>query len=650
MKQKTSRTLKSGEPRTDPIPTRPAWADWPRLWLEMLFLSALIAIPLSFHPATSHTIVIKDFLAQFYALNFLLLGGALLIRERFWSTAPKSIWIPLLLYVLYGTARAFQSPYLEHSWTQWAITLSGISAIIPAYLVFQRESSASRALWVLGAVAAMVSIYAGFQFAAALTGVKGIDPVNWAWDSAPIVGSFLRFADTNLEKMEWERFEGFGPLPGACSTLGNPNFFAGFLIPLFGLFAGLSLWKLFTRSDKEKSRKWLGISAPILVYVLVLLAILMAGSRGGLLGMGGVAVGVLLLYGGVLLRKGERVYGLASIGMGLAIALVISCTLFVLFWPANRESAEQTFGSVENRSIVYRCTSWLIRDHFFIGVTPGNFTIRFPYYLTGPEAEQYGWLEAPEEKVLEHAHSEYLEIWSDLGVVGLILWLATLIGFFRFLWWGLRSFEQPFSRWLILGIAVGVLGALFQNLISVSLRWVASAWIFWTFIGAGTGWVVGKFATQNGRSKPLPFWIVPMTFLLAMILFLPNTKRWAADWHFVRGRDLLQHGSPKAEEELQRTIELNPRFPQSYYLLAGHYYTNSRFEDAIENYKKVQQLRGNVVVLTENLATSYFKLSTTLEQEADREEALLTAIELYEGSLERHPTFPRLYDYLSRAY
>ncbi|MCA9432856.1 MAG: hypothetical protein KC940_20235, partial [Candidatus Omnitrophica bacterium] len=207
-----------------------------------------------------------------------------------------------------------------------------------------------------------------------------------------------------------------------------------------------------------------------------------------------------------------------------------------------------------------------------------------------------------------------------------------------------------FSRWLILGIAVGVLGALFQNLISVSLRWVASAWIFWTFIGAGTGWVVGKFRPKTDRPKPLPFWLIPMAFVLAMILFLPNTKRWAADWHFVRGRDLLQHGSPKAEEELQRTIELNPRFPQSYYLLAGHYYTNSRFEDAIENYKKVQQLRGNVVVLTENLATSYFKLSTTLEQEADREEALLTAIELYEGSLERHPTFPRLYDYLSRAY
>jgi len=620
------------------------------LWLEILFLSSLVAIPLSFHPNTSHTIVVKDFLGIFYSLNFLLLGGALLIRQRFWNRIPKSIWVPLVLYILYGTARSFQSPYFEHSWTQWTLTLAGISAAIPAYLVFQRSRPASRCLWVMAIIVLATCVYSGFQFIAGLTGVQTIDPVNWAWESAPFLGDLLDSAEFNLARMDWEPFEGFGTLPGVCSTLGNPNFFAGFLIPLLGLFAGLSIrWFARDRASAKKVGRTESVSL-FIIPLLGLCALFFAGSRGGLVGLAGVMVGLAIAYGSLLRCRGMKRIGTGLMFGGAGLAVTVGVALFVLFWPANQEAAENTFGSVENRSIVYRCTSWLIRDHFFFGVTPGNFTIRFPYYLTGPEAEQYGWLEAPEEKVLEHAHSEYLEVWSDLGLVGFLLWLSTLAAWFRFLWRGWTASDNVFSSWLIAGIAAGILGALFQNLISVSLRWIASAWIFWTFIGAGVGCVQGILQQNERESRNLPFWVLPVTAVLAMALFLPNVKSWTADWHFVLGREYLKVDSPKAEEELLHAIELNPRFPQSYYLLAGHYFTTSRFEDAIDYYNKVRDLRGDVVVLSENLATAYFKLSTTLEKEADRQEALLTAIELYENSLERHPTFPRLYDYLSRAY
>ncbi len=616
----------------------------------MVFLSSLITLPIGFHPATSHTIIVKDYLALFYSLHFLLLGGALLFKEGFWRTVPPSFWIPLLLYAIYGTVRSFQSPYIEHSWAQWSLTLAGISVVIPASLVFRREASARRCLSVLATVTTLVCLYAVFQFIAALTGVKTIDPVNWPWDSAPLIGEFLKISETNLQIMEWERFEGFGSLPGACSTLGNPNFFAGFLIPLVGLFAGLFLRRFFAKTGVTHSFKSVRSVFSPFVLLLALLSLFFAGSRGGLLGLGGVLIGLAVGLGLWFLYRNHRRLGIALLAGSLIGTLTILCALFVLFWPSNQDAAETTFGSVENRSIVYRCTSWLIRDHFLFGVTPGNFTIRFPYYLTGPEAEEYGWMEAPEEKVLEHAHSEYLEIWSDLGMVGLALWLITLAMWFRYLWSGWRETDSQFSKWLIAGIAAGVLGALFQNLISVSLRWVASSWIFWAFIGAGLGWVQSHRTYARSKKGLLPLWVVPVCSLLALVLFLPSASRWTADWHFVRGREYLRHGSPMAEKELLRTIELNPRFPQSYYLLAGHCYTESRFDEAIEHYNKVRELRGDVVVLTENLATAYFKLSTTLEKEADRQEALLTAIELYENSLERHPTFPRLYDYLSRAY
>lgn len=616
----------------------------------MLFLSSLVTVPLGFHTATSHTIVLKDFLAMFYALAFLLLGGILLIKDESWRRVPKIFWIPLTLYALYGTVRCIQSPYLEHSWTQWCLTLSGISAVIPAYLVFQKEASARRCLWVLGVVTGLVCGYAVLQFLAAWTGMKEIDPVNWPWDSAPLVGAFLRISGTDLGNMEWERFEGFGSLPGACSTLGNPNFLSGFLMPLLGLFASLWLPKFFSSDTRDTRLGFRTSLVPFLLVGLLLLSLFLAGSRGVVLGLAGIGIGFLVAWGRIAMCTGNR--GLKNLLFGLSLAgtVVIGILLFVLFWPSNQEAAEMAFGSVENRSIVYRCTSWLIRDHFLFGVTPGNFTIRFPEYLTGPEAEKYGWMEAPEEKVLEHAHSEFLEIWSDLGLVGFLLWAVAILAWFGILWRGLGVMDRPASRWLLAGIGAGALGALYQDAISVSFRWIAGAWIFWVFVGAGVGWVVARLPDRRGRGVPLPVWIVPGVLCLVLLLFLPNVRRWTADWHFVRGRELLKTMAPQAEVELKRVIELNPRFPQSYYLLAGYCYSESRYDEAIQHYNRVREIRGDVVVLTENLATAYFKLSTTLEKDAERQDALLTAIELYERSLEKHPTFPRLYDYLSRAY
>ncbi|KXK33594.1 MAG: hypothetical protein UZ16_OP3001002220 [Candidatus Hinthialibacteria bacterium OLB16] len=66
--------------------------------------------------------------------------------------------------------------------------------------------------------------------------------------------------------------------------------------------------------------------------------------------------------------------------------------------------------------------------------------------------------------------------------------------------------------------------------------------------------------------------------------------------------------------------------------------------------KKVRQLRGDVVVVTENLATSYFKISSESSNESDRQMAMLQAVDYYEESLKRHPTYARLQDYLSRCY
>lgn len=83
--------------------------DWFALGFEMLFLSSLLTLSFAFHSSTSHSIVVKDFLAFFYAPLFLLLGGFLLVRDRAWRRVPLSLIAP-------STSTTSRQP----SCTRWA--------------------------------------------------------------------------------------------------------------------------------------------------------------------------------------------------------------------------------------------------------------------------------------------------------------------------------------------------------------------------------------------------------------------------------------------------------------------------------------------------------------------------------------------------
>ena len=618
---------------------------------------SVLLIPLVFHPATSNSIIAKDYLAIWFALFFLVAGGTVLWIGGGWRDIPKTVWIPLAVYLSYGTLRALMSPYPEYSWNSWRLTLCTFSPILACFLVVQRRVAARRLAIAVAFSLYIVVLYGILQFFAGITGIEVLDPVKWPWHLVPFVVEFIHFLETDFRNFAWETFAGFSNLPGVCSTLGNPNFLAGFLVPLLPFFAALC----FLRGSPFplSFRKTL----PFLAMCLVVCGLFLAGSRGGFLGVLGALIVAAAFLGREKARSGDKRWLVAGAGVSLAAFLLVPTSLVLLFSQAGKPEVEKGLGAVENRSIVYRYTGKMIRDHLLFGVTPGNFTIQFPDYLYGPDAEKYGWMESPEEKVLEHAHSEILEIWAELGLVGLAAYLFFLGGWFAWVWRGWKWIPDAASRWILVGLVSGAGGALFQNLISVNLRWTSSVWLFWGFVGAAAGWVtrfkprsnqVGQsaqgLAEDGERIPPRGPWVVPVTALAVVFLFLPSAKRLSGDFYFVSGRNAATHNDPKTELILQRSVAFNPSFPQTHYLLGGCYYSKGDYKKAIEHYERVRQLRGNVVVLTENMATAYVKLSTVLEKDFERTEALLSAIDLYEDSLRRHPSFPRLEDYLARAY
>ncbi len=631
---------------------RPASPASPRRWLELLLFTELLLVALSIHYRTTSSITVKDYFAAFLGLALVPLSLTALWSERARPVIPIGVWVPLGLYLLYGTARAWMSPYPEHSWGTWRLLLSWVAAAVPTFAVVLRIPSARRLLGVFTFAVWAICLYATLQWIAytleAFLGWgEGLDPVRWPWRETPLVGRLFLAMETDWSLFRWERFPGWGKFPGVCSTFGNPTFLAGFLVMLPPLYGALAL------SGRIPRRLQTGC------WVTLLLAFLGMGvtfSKGALLGtLGGV--GTLLLFLGwsteetLQAQWRRRARLCAPIPLLLAV-LSLSATFYLAYTAS--PDLRQDLGSVRNRAIVYSCTLDLIRDNLLFGVTPGNYAIRFPGYLEGVLAEEYGWMEAPEEKVLEHAHNEFLEVWADLGLIGLAALLVALVFWMRGCWRAWRTPGEAGIRWAVAGLASGVVAALFENLTSVSMRWTPSAWMVWAYIGASSGLAASISAPRPSlRSRGGLFGrigAIGVPLAVASLLFQPSARRYSADWRFVNGRVAAALKSGEARTELRRCIELDPTHAQAHYILAGQLFGAEDYRAAIEHFQRVRDLRGDVVVLTENMATAHFKLSTTLEKDFERQESLMEAIRLFEESLARHPSFPRLEDYLARAY
>ena len=81
---------------------------------------------------------------------------------------------------------------------------------------------------------------------------------------------------------------------------------------------------------------------------------------------------------------------------------------------------------------------------------------------------------------------EFLEIASEMGIVGLVVFLWIILTFLwqtiKFLWIA----EDEYKRSILLGCWIGVLSILIHNLFSPTLRWTPVVVFFWFFMALFT--------------------------------------------------------------------------------------------------------------------------------------------------------------------
>jgi O-antigen ligase/tetratricopeptide (TPR) repeat protein len=290
-----------------------------------------------------------------------------------------------------------------------------------------------------------------------------------------------------LTPLNWKQSEADGQSWRVSSLLGNPNFFAGFLVAALPPLLSLVV---------SGRRRVLRIVAG-LVIALGCVAAIFARSRAGMIGLYfGFVVFISLVLSQDLKRSSKKrrrnflpIFLLASVGIFLVVGIALAGSAFLRTRLLNRAAGL----SMQSRKYAYLGTAKMIRQKFLVGYGGENFAPLFPYY----RPVELTKIEPPSSRIYDRTHSEYLQIASELGMVGSFLYFWLLATPYFAVHRYVRKTPADGSQRnrlptaILFGLLAGYSGILIQNLVCVNLRRTSSQVIFWFFWGI----IIGLAAT-----------------------------------------------------------------------------------------------------------------------------------------------------------
>jgi putative inorganic carbon (HCO3(-)) transporter len=366
-------------------------------------------------------------------------------------------------------------------------SLPKISGMVLGFGVFfavAREGERPRG-WILGLLA-----FIGIGLGIAALGVFG---TSWFSSKIPLFNPII----SRLPRL-------ITGLQGAESGF-HPNEVAGALIWVLPLMMTISVALFFLRrppknreareqrkDQQEKMRGWRLVGVIILCLAatfFVAAVFLLSQSRGGYIGLA-LTLPVLIM---IALPPRWRWYSLiALVVLTIVLGLVVAFRWeAVRIWVTGSNLAADpalSINTLAGRLEIWSRAIYGIQDFPFTGMGMNTFRklmpVFYPLFLIGPDID------------IGHAHNEFLQVALDLGIPGLIAFLALYIGAFWMLADVWRATRHPplntgnwslVTRSLAIGLGGGLLAHLLYGLTDAVALGAKPGVLFWMLLGLIAG-------------------------------------------------------------------------------------------------------------------------------------------------------------------
>ena len=220
----------------------------------------------------------------------------------------------------------------------------------------------------------------------------------------------------------------------------------------------------------------------IIALGVSLVALALTQSRGGILG---TAVGLLALG----IWRERRLGWVAVAGAAGLIVLVLlgQGNAFVEF--LLRMDAKS--GTLASRLEVWQRGVLMVQDFPFTGIGIGTYNniahALYPFFIASPD------------EVVAHAHNNLLEVAVDLGIPGLIAFIALLTGFAVCLVRAYRALPDAVLRALIVGLGFGMLAHQTFGLTDAFILGTKPGVLLWIFFALAV--VAYRISIESGQGS-----------------------------------------------------------------------------------------------------------------------------------------------------
>jgi len=269
-------------------------------------------------------------------------------------------------------------------------------------------------------------------------------------------------------------------MPGFLrGTIYNPDHFAFYLELLFPLALGLLFARLHIFDPGQSLReKILHVSEDRRVIFLFAAAVILAAG----IYLTGCRSGIVVLVLSTLFFAQMSVYLRVNFGARrhLRLVFILATLLAVFLGLQNTLDKFLTGNYIEGGRIDYWANTLAMAGDFPVFGT-GLGTFKYAYFLYGKET---GWV--------SHAHNEYVESMSEMGVLAFAAFFALLaVLFFSLLrMWIAR--RHPEIKPVVLGVLTAMFAVFFHSFFDFSLRVPANAFLFLTVLALGFKLVTHK--------------------------------------------------------------------------------------------------------------------------------------------------------------
>jgi hypothetical protein len=249
----------------------------------------------------------------------------------------------------------------------------------------------------------------------------------------------------------------------AVGSFEEPNLLASFLA--FALPAALAL--------AFGARAFFG-PAPLAAFGVILFAIILSLSRGGLLA---AAAGTLVMLGWPPVRRSALLVTMVILSFGALSADPVPGSDYVQLVTKRMESVRFTGAATGDfRVELWTTTPQIIRDNLLVGIGPGSFPDVSP---------RYGILDPNQGDAVEHAHSVPLTLAAEAGMAGIIALLLLAVRLPRMLVEG-RGGKVGWHRGMAFAVTAGLTAFAVQGLIDYTLWSNTIAFLVAVFLGLAT--------------------------------------------------------------------------------------------------------------------------------------------------------------------